>query len=504
MLRIEDKKFKQALQLLEKWNKADRVNFFKKKDPSRFLLWWFYYYRNEFVTKLADFHYEWIEALFTWNNVFIEGFRWSIKTTIIIAYETYEISNWFCKFVNWQSFDDSASTRNTTNIALKLLNPLLVNDYWKILALTWWNKEDLQKKSVWNFDTTNWIKVMATSLWQKLRWAVSKNARPDRLIIDDIDVNDSVRNPELIDKNYTKLTWETFWALTKEGKSQIIFLWNTIWADWIVPRFRKEKASSKWWILFHQPLMKWWEVVWDFFKPETIEKIKADEWELAFNQNYLLIPLISNWNPVFQQEKFTNIKELQYKTDTRYKELRIYKKPETNIFWGVDTALWGEWWDYSVISIRNQNLELIATYKAKIAPDLLDDVINYIVWLWYRGLIWIENNNTWIATITKAKERPRASLLYREKQIDKITARPVKKFWFNTNAKSKHLIINNLEEYIRKDLITEFDERSINDYINYYYDEKGSTNALKGSHDDFVIADAICLFMTSQNQNMWV
>jgi hypothetical protein len=29
----------------------------------KFLLWWFLYYKEDFITKLADFHYEWIEAL---------------------------------------------------------------------------------------------------------------------------------------------------------------------------------------------------------------------------------------------------------------------------------------------------------------------------------------------------------------------------------------------------------------------------------------------------------
>ncbi len=291
MLRLDDYKFKQVLSELEKVTSKERVAFFSEMSADKFLLWWFYYYKEDFITLLADFHYDWIEALLSHKNVMIEWFRWSIKTTITSAVVTYKIANWFCNYVVWQSYEDWASTANTTQIAYKLLNQNLISDYGKLFKLVWWSKEDLEKKSVWNFDTSNWIKVRATSLWQKLRWAISKNQRPDLLILDDIDVSDSVRNPDIINKNYEKITWETFGAMTKEGKAQIYFLWNTINQDWIVPRFRKEKKWTKTWEVFHQPLIIDWEIQWDFFTPEWIEKIKENEWPIAFNQNYLLIPI---------------------------------------------------------------------------------------------------------------------------------------------------------------------------------------------------------------------
>ena len=288
MLRLEDPKFKEIIKELEKATLRDRLAFFSVKSPDRFLLWWFYYFKEDFITLLADFHYDWIEALLWDTNVMIEWFRWSIKTALTIAVTTYKISNNFCKFVVWQSYEDTASTENTTNIARNLLNKELEADYWKLFRLSWWSKEDLEKKSVSNFDTTNKVKVRATSLWQKLRWALSKTDRPDLLIVDDIDVTDSVRNPEIIDKNYIKLTWETFGAMTKTWEARIYFLWNTINQDWIVPRFRKEKKWAKNWTVFNQPLIIDWEIQWDFFTEETLEKIREDEWPVAFNQTIYL------------------------------------------------------------------------------------------------------------------------------------------------------------------------------------------------------------------------
>lgn len=296
MMRLEDNKFKEALQFLESTTWATRKEYFKQTQKEwladRFLLWWFFYYREDFITPLAEFHYEWIESLFE-KNTFLEWFRWSAKTSIIIAAVTFKISNNLCKFVVWQSYEDTASSENTTNIARNLLNKRLEKDYGKLFRISGGSKEDLEKKSVSNFDTSNRVKVRAASLWQKLRGALSKTDRPDLLIIDDIDVSDSVRNPDIIDKNYAKVTGETFGAMTKDGSAMIYFSGNTINEDGIVPRFRKEKKGTKGWRVFHQPLIIDGEVQWKFFTDNTIEKIQEDEWPIAFNQNYLLIPVDS-------------------------------------------------------------------------------------------------------------------------------------------------------------------------------------------------------------------
>lgn len=58
-----------------------------------------------------------------------------------------------------------------------------------------------------------------------------------------------------------------------------------------MPRFRTEKQHDKNWVVFRQPLIVDDVIQWDFFTPEMIEKIRSNEGERAFNQNYLLIPL---------------------------------------------------------------------------------------------------------------------------------------------------------------------------------------------------------------------
>jgi len=72
MIRLDSKEFAEIIQELEKTTSATRREFFKTMSADKFLLWWFFYYSDDFITQLADFHYEWIEAIFSSNNVMIE------------------------------------------------------------------------------------------------------------------------------------------------------------------------------------------------------------------------------------------------------------------------------------------------------------------------------------------------------------------------------------------------------------------------------------------------
>lgn len=405
MLRLYDVKFKQIIKELEELTWWERLAFFSDMSSDKFLLWWYYYFTDDFIFELADFHYEWIEYLLWDTNVMIEWFRWSMKTAITLMVTTYKIANWFCNFVVWQSYEDVASVTNTTNIARNLLNKELEADYWKLFKLTWWSKEDLEKKSVSNFDTTNWVKVRATSLWQKLRWALNKTDRPDLLIIDDIDVSDSVRNPETIEKNYQKVTWETFWAMTKTWEARIYFLWNTINQDWIVPRFRKEKKGTKNWKVFWQPLFIDWEKQWEFFSDETIEKIKEDEWPISYNQNYMLIPIDSYADWFIKREHlryydYVNIDDfevLYMHTDTTHTAKQtsdffctwiIWENKRDKNYYLIDFILERQDVEQQAKSVINLYLK----YHSKIKKMTYDEKANQWFWYWIKKLAREEYN----------------------------------------------------------------------------------------------------------------
>jgi hypothetical protein len=99
----------------------------------------------------------------------------------------------------------------------------------------------MQKKSIPEFITSNHIKVKASSIWESPRGEIffyDKPYRPDLVILDDIDTEKTVYSITQIEKNYNWIKWELFWSLQKN--SRIIFLWNIIKNDWIVPRLETD------------------------------------------------------------------------------------------------------------------------------------------------------------------------------------------------------------------------------------------------------------------------
>lgn len=485
-------RFFDLLNILEKSTPSERRVFLSFSESNSeqqkadiFILWWCYYYSEDFECILADFHYDWIVSMFSWKPTMIEWFRGSIKTSITLAVVTYLITNKAFSFIVWQSFESEASKRNTTQIARKLMNDKLVKDFGVIFSATG-SRDELEKRSVWEFDTKNGVKVLATSLGENLRGAVSKNSRPDLLILDDIDVSKSVTNSEIIDKNFDKITWETFWSLNKK-KSKIIFLGNTINSDWVVPRMANQK---KWiWEIFRQPLYTDdGKIAWSFFTEKMIQEIKEKEWDKAFSQNYLLKPTVS-WDLFFaSQEKLVT---LPYAQDTKYPDIWIYRKPEWMLCFGVDTAMGGANGDYSTISVRNIEGKLYAFYRWRVPPDALyDEIIMRLIELGYFGRIGIESNNTGIATINKAKVWLYSHFLYSTREIDTRTGKQSQKLWWNTNSKTRPLMLAELEEMYRK--WAEIDKRTFEELQYFVYASDRTPSASSPHHDDCIIADAIC------------
>jgi len=117
-------------------------------------------------------------------------------------------------------------------VAKKLMAPKIVNDYGFLFPMSM-KKEDMTKSSTGSFETTNGVKVEAKPLGGTIRGSNAgtidkvtgemKDSRPTLVILDDIDVEKSVRNPDVIDDNERKILGETFGAMDLV-RGRIIFL----------------------------------------------------------------------------------------------------------------------------------------------------------------------------------------------------------------------------------------------------------------------------------------
>ena len=505
----EKERVKKALE-----NQAFRIEFFR----NRLYSFWLYYFSSFFNYPSSDKHKEVCIDLLDDKNLMLIAFREFWKSIWILVYLIHSIVYKTSNFILYFSYEQRLSASRLFDVIVQLkTNQLLIRDYWILFPD---NKKDskeeewLQKKSVSEFITSNHIKVKSMSIWTTARWLLYSSKhwafRPDKLFLDDVDVLDSVRNPDLINKNEEFLRNEVLGWVDSDCK--IVFLWNIIWNDWLVPRFEKSAKESKHWNTQKVPVKVWDNMIWNRFvetekeveefklkwiKKISLEKKKEEQGE-SYNPNFMLVPNLTIWNPVFNTNLLLELKSLEYKQDTRYKELRFYKEPCKDLYIWADTAWGNANGDYSTIVWINELKQLVFTYRGKIEPYLFAEVIEYIFNLWYEWLLVVENNSIWLATIDKLKVWICWDNLYTEKSLDKITQRPNKKYWFNTNVKTKSLLIEWLKEVIHTKQMIEFDERTKEDLLNYYYDEKWAMNALKWCYDDLVIATWLAVFGTNQ------
>lgn len=163
--------------------------------------------------------------------------------------------------------------------------------------------------------------------------------------------------------------------------------------------------------------------------------------------------------------------------------------------YGVDTSAGGEEGDYSSIRVRDQDLNIVASYYGKVEPDELCKIIDRLMQLGYVGVLWIENNNTGIATISKSKDYIRHSLLYKEKTVDKTTNRTTHRLWWNTNSKTRPLLLADYKSLYAEDLIPNIDEYLRHEMYTFVYNAKRRPEASLGNNDDAIISDAICCYM---------
>lgn len=205
---------------------------------------------------------------------------------------------------------------------------------------------------------------------------------------------------------------------------------------------------------------------------------------------------LNTGDPFFNLNQVKQYVRLPYTIDPIFPELRIYRPPtHTYCMYGVDTSAGGEEGDYSSIRVRDQDLNIVASYYGKVEPDELCKIIDRLMQLGYVGVLWIENNNTGIATISKSKDYIRHSLLYKEKTVDKTTNRTTHRLWWNTNSKTRPLLLADYKSLYAEDLIPNIDEYLRHEMYTFVYNAKRRPEASLGNNDDAIISDAICCYM---------
>lgn len=173
--------------------------------------------------------------------------------------------------------------------------------------------------------------------------------------------------------------------------------------------------------------------------------------------------------------------------------LNIYEKidPQINYVIGVDTSeglITGD--NSSAVVLNSRDYTVAAYYCGKIPPDTFATYLKIWGEKFNNALIVVESNNHGLVTLNYLKDIYPS--IYFRKQFDEPSNSWTKKIGFQTNAKTKPLLISVLDKALRNNFKIPCEE-IINELKTYVIEEDGSTNASEGSHDDTVIATALAV-----------
>ena len=173
--------------------------------------------------------------------------------------------------------------------------------------------------------------------------------------------------------------------------------------------------------------------------------------------------------------------------------LDIFKEPDplAKYIIGVDTSeglITGD--KSSAVIINCRNYSVAAHYSGLFAPDILASYLKTWGIKYNNALIVVESNNHGLVTLNYLKDIYKN--IYYKKIYDEISNDWSEKIGFQTTAKTKPMLINNLDKALRSNLSIQCKE-IIDELMMYIIEEDGTTNASEGKHDDSVIALALAV-----------
>ena len=178
--------------------------------------------------------------------------------------------------------------------------------------------------------------------------------------------------------------------------------------------------------------------------------------------------------------------------EKREGNLSIWQSPgfDEKFIIGADVAL-GVGQDYSAAVVLNKGRQVVAVYRDnRVDPAMFGRDLFYLGRYYNNALLAVESNSMGISTLQKLKEMKYVNLYY-QTQIANLTDEDGVRLGFRTTSASKPAIISNLKNWIDNDEVAIWSSDIVSELRDYVSDDKGKTNASRGSTDDTVMSLAI-------------
>lgn len=177
--------------------------------------------------------------------------------------------------------------------------------------------------------------------------------------------------------------------------------------------------------------------------------------------------------------------------------IKVYKKPEAGVPYviGADTAGFGS--DSFVAQVLdNRTGEQVATLRHQFDEDVFAKQI-YCLGMWYNeALIGIETNFSTYPVMEL--ERLKYNNQYVRETMDDYTHTLKRSFGFNTNSKTRPVILSELIKLVREDVTLFNDRTTLEEMLTFVRGDDYKPQAENGAHDDCIMSLAIAEYIRPQ------
>ena len=199
---------------------------------------------------------------------------------------------------------------------------------------------------------------------------------------------------------------------------------------------------------------------------------------------------IQSGNPVFDSEHVKAQEKNIIAIDGRWKQYTSIKDGMT-LSIGIDPSFGVQGGDPYAVQVIDANTgEQVAESSGYLKPDIIAHEVD--IWIktlpaGVKYIISVERNNHGHAVLLEFKHLGTKNIYHDKMPVRKTNGEP----GFETTKDSKKIIIDGLEEAIRKGETVIHSRELLDEMFIYQGDERGGTNAPDGYHDDRIMAYAI-------------
>ncbi len=207
---------------------------------------------------------------------------------------------------------------------------------------------------------------------------------------------------------------------------------------------------------------------------------------------------LSSGRPVFDTEKLNRLLvqvEGNRPIETRDSgQLRIWKKPIVGREYvaAADCAEGLPDGDYDCcVVLDKETWEEVAELHGRWPPHVFAKKCAELCKQYNEAILAVERNNHGHSVLNTLRNQLSYPYLHHYRRYDQTGARTV--LGWDTNSRSKPVMIDGLDEAIREGLMLIHDEEFVKECLTYVFDEKGGTGAQAGCRDDRIVARAIAI-----------